>query len=57
MNLFNCYQAVALYTATPFFIEWLNNNGFKSLSLVVGIGEIIGFILLGLAINESPKND
>jgi len=56
MKLFNCYQAVALYTATLFFIEWLNNNGFQALSIVVGIGEIIGFILLGLAINESPKN-
>jgi hypothetical protein len=55
MNLFNCYQAVAFYTATPFAIQWLASNGHEPWSWILGIGELIGFILLGQAINEGLK--
>lgn len=55
MNLFNCYQAVAIYTATPFAIQWLANNGNTSWAVVLGIGELIGFILMGLAVNYSTE--
>lgn len=55
MNLFNCYQAVAFYTATPFAIQWLANNGYTFWAGIIGIGEIIGFILMGLAINQSTS--
>ncbi len=55
MNLFNCYQAIAIYTATPFAIAWLSNNGNVAWAIVLGIGELIGFIMLGIAVNESTK--
>jgi hypothetical protein len=55
MNLFNCYQALAIYTATPFAIQWLSQNGNTSWAIVLGIGEFVGFCVLGVAINESTK--
>lgn len=55
MNLFNCYQALAIYTATPFAIQWLASNGNTAWAIVLGIGELIGFILLGIAVNEMTK--
>ena len=56
MNLFNCYQAVAFYTAVPFAINWLANNGFSTWAIIFGIGEFIGFIFMGLAIYEAGGN-
>lgn len=53
MNLFNCYQAIAIYSATPFAIQWLAENGFTSWAIILGTGEFAGFILLGLAVNEA----
>lgn len=55
MNLFNCYQALAIYTATPFAIQWLATGGNTAWAVVLGIGEMIGFVLLGIAINETTK--
>lgn len=53
MNLFNCYQAVAFYTAVPFAIEWLANNGYSTWAIILGVGEFAGFCLMSLAIHES----
>lgn len=55
MNLFNSYQAVAFYTATPFAIQWLANNGYNTWAIALGIGEFIGFVLMGIAVSESVK--
>jgi hypothetical protein len=55
VNLFNSYQALAIYTATPFAIQWLASNGNPVWAVVLGIGELIGFVLLGIAINETTK--
>jgi hypothetical protein len=52
MNLFNCYQAVAFYTAVPFAIEWLSNNGYSSWAIILGVAEFVGFIGLGMAVHE-----
>lgn len=53
MNLFNCYQAVAFYTAVPFGIQWLATNGFTAWAVVLGIGELVGFVILGMAVSDA----
>lgn len=53
MNLFNCYQALAFYTITPFGIQWLYQNNYTAWAVVLGLGELVGFILLGIAVRES----
>ena len=55
MNLFNCYQAIAFYTAVPFGIQWLATNGFTAWAVILGIGEFVGFIMLGFAVHGSTK--
>lgn len=53
MNLFNCFQAVAFYTLTPFGIQYLFSNGYNGWGYTACVGEFIGFILLSVAINET----
>lgn len=55
MNLFNCYQAIAFYTAVPFLIEWLANNGFNTWAILLGIGEFVAFCILGATVHEGSK--
>lgn len=55
MNLFNSYQALAIYTAAPFGIQWLHSNGYTAWAVILGVAEVIGFVLLGLAVNEKVK--
>jgi hypothetical protein len=52
MNLFNCYQALAIYTALPFAIQWLASNGNTAWAVVLGVVELLGFIFLGLVLNS-----
>jgi hypothetical protein len=52
MNLFNCFQAVAFYTLTPFGIQYLFNNGFSAWGYVACIGEFVGFVLISMAIHD-----
>jgi hypothetical protein len=51
MNLFNCYQLLGLYTATPLAIQWLASNGCTVWAVVLGVVELLGFIFLGIALN------
>lgn len=53
MNLFNCFQAVAFYTAVPFAIQWLASNGFNTWAIILGIGEFVGFVMLSVSVSES----
>ena len=55
MNLFNCFQAIAFYTIVPFGIQWLMNNGFNGWAIVLGVGEIIGFVALSVAVHSSAR--
>jgi uncharacterized membrane protein (DUF485 family) len=55
MNLFNCYQALAFYTAVPFAIQWLANNGNSTWAILLGVGELVGFFALGAAVYEATK--
>jgi len=52
MNLFNCFQAVAFYTLTPFAIQWLFTHGYNGWAYIACIGELVGFVLISLAIEE-----
>ena len=52
MNLFNCFQAVAFYTMTPFLIEWLYKNDHVAWAYILGAGEFIGFVLMSIAISK-----
>lgn len=52
MNLFNCFQAVAFYTLTPFAIQWLLSHGHTAWGYVACIGELAGFVLISFAIND-----
>ena len=52
MNLFNCFQAVAFYTLTPFAIQYLFNNGHNAWGYVACVGQFAGFCLIAIAIND-----
>lgn len=52
MNLFNCYQALAFYTAAPLAIQWLALNGYTTWAVILGIGEVIGFVVLGAIVSD-----
>lgn len=53
MNMFNCFQAVAFYTLTPFGIQWLATNGHTAWAGIAGIGELVGFVMISIAIHEN----
>lgn len=55
MNLFNCFQAVAFYTVVPFGIQYLANTGNTAWAVVAGIGHLVGFFFLSIAVHESSK--
>ena len=55
MNLFNCFQAVAFYTLTPFVIQWLFANGFDAWGWIASIGEVLGFVALSVQLHEGIK--
>jgi hypothetical protein len=52
MNLFNCYQLLGLYTATPLAIQWLASNGNTAWAVVLSVVELILFIFLGMVLNS-----
>lgn len=53
MNLFNCFQAVAFYTLTPFGIEWLFDNHYDAWGYIACIGQLFGFVLISWSIHET----
>ncbi|MEN0059585.1 MAG: hypothetical protein AAGB31_12170 [Bdellovibrio sp.] len=55
MNLFNCFQAVAFYTVTPFGIQWLATNGFNTWAIVAGVGMFVGYILMSIAVHQATE--
>ena len=55
MNLFNSYQALAIYTATPFAIQYFTASGNTAWAVILGLGEFAGFLLLGWAVNEATS--
>lgn len=55
MNYFNSLQAVAIYTATPFGIQWLMSNHYEGWAAVFIFGQLVGFIALTFAVNDSIK--
>lgn len=52
MNLFNAYQALAFFCATPFGIHWLYNNDWRVVSYLFCFAWVIGFVMIGICINE-----
>lgn len=53
MNLFNCFQAMAFYTAMPFGIEWCFTNDHTGWGYILAGVEFIGFVMASMAIKES----
>lgn len=53
MNFFNCLQATAFYTLTPFGIQWLFKNGYDVWGWIASLGEVAGFFVISAAINET----
>ncbi len=56
MNMFNCYQAVGFYSILPFGMQWLYTNNHSGWSYVVGAVWFIGFIVLGVTVNNGLEN-
>lgn len=55
MNLFNCFQAVAFYTLTPFGIQWLATNGHNTWAIIAGVGLFIGYVWLSFAVHMATE--
>jgi hypothetical protein len=55
MNLFNCYQALVIFTALPFGIEWLYEHDKQLLAIMLLVPWLVGFGFLGIAVNEQTK--
>ena len=53
MNTFNCFQAVGFYTALPFAMQYLFSNGYNSWGYVVAAIQLVGYIMLSVAIRSS----
>lgn len=55
MNMFNCFQAVAFYTLLPFGIQWLYMAGHTGFMYVGCVAQLIGYVLMSIAINDSKS--
>ncbi len=53
MNMFNCFQAVALYTALPFGIQYLMTNGHDVWGYMLCVVQLIGYAIISVAVAES----
>lgn len=55
MNLFNCFQAVTIYTIAPLGIQYLATNGYSTWAIILGVMEFVGFIAISISISDSMK--
>ncbi len=54
MNLFNKFQAMAFYTATPLGIQWLFSNGHTGWGALVCGVELIGMVMIVTHLVDQP---
>jgi hypothetical protein len=52
MNLFNCYQALVIFCAMPFGIQWLVEHDKIAFAVLAGVPWLVVFVFIGAAINE-----
>lgn len=57
MNLFNCFQATAFYTIAPFGIQWLISNSYNGWAYIACFAQLVGFVMISLAISDSKLLD
>lgn len=55
MNLFNCYQGLAIWAATPFGLQWLYMHNNQLIAFMIALFWLWGGALIGMSINESLK--
>lgn len=55
MNLFNCFQMVAFYTALPLLSHWLFTNQHNVLGSITVVVICIGLVLLSLAMYDGTR--
>lgn len=53
MNLFNCFQAMAFYTISPFLAQYLFNNGYSVLGYIASGAIAISFVTLSIHLYEN----
>lgn len=52
MNLFNCFQAMAFYTLSPFLAQYLFRNGYIVFGYISCVAIFAGFVTLSFMIEE-----
>lgn len=53
MNLFNCFQAMAFYTLSPFLAQYLFNNGYNVGGYITSGAIALSFVALSITLHES----
>lgn len=52
MNLFNCFQAMAFYTLSPFLAQYLFNNDYTVGGYISAVGIFIGYCVLSVQLHD-----
>ena len=55
MNLFNSFQAVALYTGSPFLAQWLFNSNYNVWAYLLCMVIAVSFFAISWAVHEQYK--
>ena len=53
MNLFNCFQAMAFYTLSPFLAQYLFNGGYNVWGYICSGAIGISFVALSITLHDS----
>lgn len=53
MNLFNCFQAMAFYTLSPFLAQYLFNHGYSVWGWITSLAIVVSFVTLSITLHES----
>ena len=55
MNLFNCFQAMAFYTLSPFLAQYLFNTDRDVFAWITVAGIAVGYVLLSISLEDRVK--
>lgn len=55
MNLFNCFQAMAFYTAMPLGIQYLLAHDYTVWGIFLAAAQLVGYCVISIAISDSTS--
>ena len=57
MNLFNCFQAMAFYTLSPFIAQYLFNHDYNVWGYISSGAIAVGFVTISMNLYDSTSRN